>query len=128
MHQPENCLEVALRTADPHIAKVSELHDGHGRLTGKALDEKSLPGTDRTADQIALRHGLEIPSLPEGQVLSQPLLERLHAVHIVERPVRLQELDEPVAVDLHASFLQTGELAVRQRLASILDLSGQPSD
>src|SRR6185295_12011659 len=90
----EHALEVALGLADVLRSEVLEDETRHADLAADALGEERLAGTDRAAEQIAHRQGVERALLEERRILSQPRLRRVVADDRVERPLRLDELEQ----------------------------------
>jgi len=76
-----------------HLSReVLQLHDGNSRVAGQAFDEERFPPrADRSAEEVAHRHGLRVAGAPERHVLAQRGLERVLRVDVVERARRLDE-------------------------------------
>ena len=105
----QHAFEVALGLADVLRSEVLEHHARHANLAADALRKERLAGADRSADQIAHRHAVERAALEQRRILAQPLLRRLVADDRVERPLRLDELEQPVALALDQPLLQLAE-------------------
>jgi hypothetical protein len=108
--QPEDLLQVAFARAYPFVAKVLQLQHRHGRLARQALDQESLAGADRAAQQVSHGQGAQIVGTPQSHILAQPLLECLLPVIVLESSPGLHELHEARRVVLHHFFLQHGKI------------------
>ena len=97
------------RLADVLRPEVLQHHAGRADLAADALGEKRFPGPDRPADQIAHRQAVERSALEQRGVLAQPGLGRFVSDDGVERPLRLDELEQTVALPLDQQLLQLAE-------------------
>src|SRR6185503_8414706 len=115
----QDALEVALGFADVFRSEVLEEHARHANLAADALREKRLAGTDRAAQQIAHRQRVERAALEQRRVFAQPRLGRLVADHRLERPLRLDELEQAAALPLEQALLQRAEDSGVEPLAAL---------
>ena len=102
----QHALEIAFGLADVLRAEVLQDHARHADLAADALREKRLAGADRAAQQIAHRQAVERAAFEQRRVLAQPRLRRLVADDRVERPFRLDELEQAAALPLEQPLLQ----------------------
>ena len=110
----QDALEIALRLADVLRSKVLQHHARHADLAAHALGEERLARADRAAEQVAHRHAVEGAALEQRRVLAQPRLGGLVADDRVERPLRLDELEQAAALPLDAG----ASSSARKTLAS----------
>ena len=115
----QHALEVAFGLADVLRPEVLEDHARHADLAADALREKRLAGADRAAQQIAHRQAVERAALEQRRVLAQPRLRRLVADDGVERPLRLDELEQAAALPLEQALLQRPEHRRVEPLAAL---------
>jgi hypothetical protein len=81
----------------------------HADLTAHTLGEKRLPGPDRAADEISHRQAVERAPFQQRRILAQPGLGRGMADDRVQRPLRLDELEQAAALPLDQPLLERPE-------------------
>ena len=118
-------LKIALRTADPLVTEVLQLHHWYSGFACQAFDQVGLASADRTTDEVAHGHGLMITLIPQGDVLTDPGFDGILAVKLVERPIGLDELDQTHAFFLHQLLLETHQIVAADGFLQVLLLLEQ---
>ena len=105
----QHLLKVAFGFADVLRAEVAQHDARNADRAGVALGQECFAGADRAAHQVAHRRRFEPAFADPFGVLLQSLLGGVQADDQIERVLRLDELDQTLALPLDHRLLELAE-------------------